>query len=153
MDLITVAVAVHWFDFDKFYREVNRVLKPGGVIAVWTYQLPEISREVDGVLKKYYKQNLKGYWPERFHYLDEYYLTLPFPFKELTPPGFKIKAEWNLNQLTGFLSSWSGTKNYIESTGHSPILDIWNDLKNAWGEKNIKHSVEWPLHVRIGKTG
>src|SRR5262245_2764083 len=27
-DLVTVAVAIHWFKFDEFYREVKRVLKP-----------------------------------------------------------------------------------------------------------------------------
>lgn len=29
-DLVTVAQALHWFDFDRFYTEVERVLKPGG---------------------------------------------------------------------------------------------------------------------------
>ena len=39
VDLVTVAVAIHWFNFDEFYREVKRVLKPKGVIAAWTYNL------------------------------------------------------------------------------------------------------------------
>ena len=30
VDLITVAVAVHWFDFERFYQEVRRVLRPPG---------------------------------------------------------------------------------------------------------------------------
>src|SRR5512143_3911955 len=38
--LITVAVAVHWFDLDQFYAEVQRVLSPEGVIAVWCYSVP-----------------------------------------------------------------------------------------------------------------
>ncbi len=33
-DLITVAQAIHWFDISAFFREVKRVLKPGGIIAV-----------------------------------------------------------------------------------------------------------------------
>jgi ubiquinone/menaquinone biosynthesis C-methylase UbiE len=33
-DLVTVAQAAHWFDLDAFYREVNRVLRPGGVLAL-----------------------------------------------------------------------------------------------------------------------
>src|SRR5882672_948119 len=28
-DLITVGQALHWFDLDKFYAEVKRVIKPG----------------------------------------------------------------------------------------------------------------------------
>jgi ubiquinone/menaquinone biosynthesis C-methylase UbiE len=37
VDLVTVAQALHWFDLDPFYGEVQRVLKPSGVLAVWTY--------------------------------------------------------------------------------------------------------------------
>ncbi len=39
VDLIAVAQALHWFDFDNFYQEVKRVLKADGVLAVWTYAL------------------------------------------------------------------------------------------------------------------
>ncbi len=43
VDLITVAQALHWFDFNAFYREARRVLKPDGLIAVWCYGLNEIT--------------------------------------------------------------------------------------------------------------
>src|SRR5262249_1530648 len=33
--LVTVAQAIHWFDFERFYAEVNRVLIDNGLIAVW----------------------------------------------------------------------------------------------------------------------
>lgn len=33
IDLVTVATALHWFALDEFYREVRRVLRPGGLIA------------------------------------------------------------------------------------------------------------------------
>src|SRR5262245_28736735 len=38
-DLITVAQAYHWFDFEGFAREVRRVAKPRGLVAVWGYGL------------------------------------------------------------------------------------------------------------------
>ena len=47
VDLVTVAVAIHWFNFDEFYREVRRVLKPDGILAAWTYNLAQISPEID----------------------------------------------------------------------------------------------------------
>lgn len=31
-DLVTIAQALHWFDLEKFYSEVRRVLKPNGLI-------------------------------------------------------------------------------------------------------------------------
>ncbi|HMI78613.1 MAG TPA: class I SAM-dependent methyltransferase, partial [Ferruginibacter sp.] len=53
VDLITVAQAMHWFNFEKFYAEVNRVAKPGAVIAVWTYNLLKISKEIDDLINEY----------------------------------------------------------------------------------------------------
>ena len=37
VDLLTVAEAAHYFDFDGFLKEANRVLKPSGTIAFWGY--------------------------------------------------------------------------------------------------------------------
>ena len=39
VDLVTVGVALHWFNFDMFFPEVKRVLKKGGIIAAWAYFL------------------------------------------------------------------------------------------------------------------
>ncbi|MBK5272239.1 MAG: class I SAM-dependent methyltransferase, partial [Bacteroidia bacterium] len=61
-DLITVSQALHWFLFDKFYKEVKRVAKPGAWIAVWTYTLPTISLEIDTVIIDFYKNTLGSYW-------------------------------------------------------------------------------------------
>src|SRR5512145_600064 len=87
VDLVTVAVAIHWFNFDEFYREVRRVLKPNGVLAAWTYSLTEISPEIDLLIQHYYRDVVGAYWPERIRYLEERYETLPFPFEEIIPPA------------------------------------------------------------------
>jgi ubiquinone/menaquinone biosynthesis C-methylase UbiE len=34
VDLVVVAEALHWLEIDKFFAECDRILKPGGVIAV-----------------------------------------------------------------------------------------------------------------------
>ena len=149
-DLVTVAVAVHWFNFEKFYSEVKRVLKSGGVIAVWAYHIFDISQEINKVIEKYYYEILEGYWPERFQYLDKKYKTLPFPFDEILPPQFEMKTDWNLDQVAGFLSSWSGTKNYQQKTGLHPLNEIWDDLNKAWGDEKLIRTIHWPLHVRVG---
>ena len=80
VDLVTVAVAVHWFDLEQFYQAVRRVAAPNGVLAVWTYHLPLIEPGIDRVLAHYYQDVLAGYWPGQMRYLDQCYQTLPFPF-------------------------------------------------------------------------
>ena len=152
VDLVTVAVAVHWFNFDEFYREVKRVLKLNGILAVWTYHLPEISSRIDPLLSQYYHEILNGYWPERIRYLYERYKTLPFPFGEILPPAFEMQANWHLNQLAGFLDSWSATQRYKEQKGSHPLEVIWDELCQAWGNEDELRLIRWPLHFRIGRN-
>jgi len=150
VDLITVALAVHWFDLEPFYQEARRVLKPEGVLAVWTYYLPVIEAKIDLLLAAYYEM-LADYWPERFHFVDERYQTLPFPFAEMSPPTFAMKAEWDLNQIAGFLNSWSATRRYRETKGRHPLDEIWPDLVSAWGEATRRRVIGWPMFLRIGR--
>lgn len=151
VDLITVAVAIHWFNFDEFYREVRRVLKPDGVLAAWTYSFSEVSPKIDLLIRQYYYEVLSGYWPERIHYLEEQYKTIPFPFEEIIPPQFVMETNWNLIQFSGFLDSWSATQRYKAQKGSHPLKIIWPDLLAAWGNENDQRLVRWPLHFRIGR--
>jgi SAM-dependent methyltransferase len=152
VDLVTVAVAVHWFDFSRFYAEVRRVTKPGGILAVWTYHRPAITPVVDELIASLELEVLGDYWPERIRYIQEYYQTLPFPFLELTPPAFTIQAAWSLDQLIGFVNSWSGVRRYEEARGAHPIEVVWDRLLSAWGEREQVRPVRWPLHMRVGRV-
>ncbi|HAV78247.1 MAG TPA: SAM-dependent methyltransferase [Anaerolineae bacterium] len=150
-DLVTVAQAVHWFDFDKFHGEVQRVLKTNGVLAVWTYGWPEISPQVDKAVYKFYSETLSGYWPERIRYAEEGYHTLPFPYEEIMPPSFAMENKWNLSQLIGFLDSWSGTQKYLEQKRKHPLEEVWEELASDWEDEEEKRTVRWALHFRIGR--
>ena len=152
VDLITTAVAIHWFNFDEFYREVRRVLKPGGILAAWTYSFPEISPEIDRLVRRYYHEILRGYWPERIHYVEEEYKTIPFPFEEVVAPSFVMEASWTLDQFAGFLDSWSATQRYKTQHGRHPLELLWPQLLAAWGDENKTRRIRWPLHFRIGRN-
>ena len=149
-DLVTVAVAIHWFNFDEFYSEVRRVLKPDGILAAWTYSFSEISSEIDVLVRQYYYEILAGHWPERIRYLEEEYKTLPFPFEEIVPPPFVMEIHWNLIQFAGFLDSWSATQRYKAQNGNHPLELIWQKLLAVWGDENETRLIRWPLHFRIG---
>lgn len=152
VDLVTVAVAIHWFNFDEFYSEVKRVLKPGGILAAWTYNLAEISPEIDQLINEYSSEILDGYWPERIRYLEERYETIPFPFEEIIHPPFIMEINWSLIQLAGFFDSWSATQRYKAEKGHHPLERIWPKLTAAWGDENESKLIRWPLHFRIGRN-
>jgi len=151
VDLVTVAQAVHWFNFDEFYNEVKRVLKPRGVLAVWTYGPPEVSPQINRAVQRFFSETLSGFWPERIRYIEECYLTLPFPFEDIVPPSFAIEDKKDLDQLVGFLDSWSGAKQYLKQKGRHPIEEIWDELSDDWRDEKEKRLVRWPLYFRIGR--
>ena len=76
-----VAQALHWFDFDAFFKEVKRVCKPTGVLAVWCYELHQITPAVDAVIQKYYRDVVGSYWPEERRHIESAYCTIDFPFR------------------------------------------------------------------------
>ena len=152
VDLVTVAVAIHWFDFAAFYAEVRRVLKPDGILAAWTYSLTEISPAIDALVRRFYFEVLHGFWPERIHYLEERYETLPFPFEAIAPPSFAMERQWTLAQYAGFLDSWSATQRYKEQKGAHPLEVIWDEFCAAWGDPNEPRLVRWPLYFKIGRN-
>jgi len=151
IDLITVGTAVHWFDFDPFYAEVRRVGKAKAILAVWTYSFPIIAPEIDHWLEHFYWETLAGFWPGRIHYLEERYETLPFPFEEIQPPEFEMKATWELDNMAGFLASWSAVRNLVEAQGKSAFNGPIKELERIWMKGTVKREIRWPLHFRIGK--
>lgn len=149
-DLVTVAQALHWFDFDRFYAEVRRVLKPRGAIAAWTYGVNRIAPEIDAIVQRYYVEIVGPYWPPEREYVDKAYRTIPFPFEEIEAPRFEMQQPWTLDDLLGYLGTWSASKRYAEARGEDPIALIREPLARAWGT-STERTVEWPLYLRAGR--
>lgn len=149
-DLITVAQAIHWFNFDAFYHEVKRTLKPNGIIAVIGYGLMSIDKKVNQVIHKLYETILGKYWDGERRYIEEGYKTIPFPFEEITAPHFQIKTTWNFNQLIGYLNTWSSLQHYKKANDRNPLEYVMTELKEAWGD-DAEKDVCFPLLLRVGK--
>lgn len=152
-DLVVVAQALHWFDLDRFYAEARRVLKPGGVIAAWTYGVQQAEGEdVDALVQHFYAEEVGPYWPPERHLVETVYRTLAFPFHALVPPPFAMTMRWNLQQLLGYFRSWSATARYIEAQGVDPVSVLEPRLRGCWGEPDQLREVTWPLAVRAGRV-
>ncbi|ORY59413.1 S-adenosyl-L-methionine-dependent methyltransferase [Leucosporidium creatinivorum] len=67
VDVLTSAMAAHWFDMPRFWKAAARVLKPGGVVALWTcaslYAHPSTpnATDVQRVLFKLERETLDPY--------------------------------------------------------------------------------------------
>lgn len=150
VDVITVAQAIHWFEFDAFYAEVNRVAKPNAIIALIGYELVSISPEINKCINSLYTQTLDGYWDDRRKYIDEQYLTIPFPYEELKIPQYLCRLEWKRDDLVGYLSTWSAVKNYKQATSVDPMIEFQDQLNSLWDEKTIME-VAIPILTKIAR--
>lgn len=147
MDLITVGQAVHWFDFDGFYAEVDRVAKPGALLLIWGYGLHSINPEVDAVINDFYYNTVGSYWPPERKYLDNEYRDIPFPYTQLPVPPLHMEQQWTLEDVVGYLGTWSSVQAYIKEHKANPLQALWPKLLSAWGDKDMVHTVKWPLYV------
>ncbi len=150
IDLITVAQALHWFDFEKFYTEVRRVLKPHGVLAVWCYTLFESEPRVDVILNEFYFDIVGPYWPPERKLLENNYADIPFPLRQINAPRFYMEKEWSLEELLGYLGTWSAVQRFIAQHGEDPRELIRARLAEAWGEASKTKLIKWPLHLKVG---
>ncbi|GAB2769259.1 class I SAM-dependent methyltransferase [Salinimicrobium soli] len=147
-DLVTVAQAVHWFDLESFFQEVQRVLKPNGYIAVIGYSLFRSNSGTNAVIDHLYNDIVGPFWyPER-RYLDEKYETIPFRFREIKTPHFEISQKWSFEHLLGYLRTWSSVKNYLKQKGEDPVSLIEAELYNSFGETG---EVVFPVLLRVGR--
>lgn len=152
VDLITVAQAIHWFDLDGFMKEVGRVLKPEGIIAVWSYGLLTINDDIDRVVNHLYGSVLDDYWPEERKLIEEGYTHVQFPYEKIQSPSFSMTTEWSLSQLVGYLNTWSAVKKYIKQENVNPVDGIYQDLLAAWGNAELTTKVSWPLTLLLWKN-
>lgn len=148
-DLITVAQAIHWFDFDAFYKEVYRILKPDGVFAVLGYGLFSTNPETDKLLRYFYNEIIGPFWDPERKYVDDNYTTIPFPFDEIKVKQFTNEFIWTFDKLIGYLETWSAVQHYTNKVGKNPVNDIKDALKISWEKSDKK--VTFPLLLRIGK--
>lgn len=151
VDLVTVAQAFHWLEHARFYAEVDRVLAPGGAVAIWCYSVLHSTPEIDALLKEFYDGTLGSYWtPERKH-VDRGYRDYRLPVAERTAPALAIEGMLTLAQFLGYLRTWSAVGRYLATHGRDPVDDFARALAPLWGNPPVARRIIWPLHVRAGR--
>jgi SAM-dependent methyltransferase len=153
VDVVTVAQALHWFSHEPFYREVDRVLRPNGLLAVWSYALATVAPDVDAIISRFHGETVGPYWPPERALVDSGYVGIDLPYPELETPRFEMAADWNLAQFGGYLSTWSAVGRYRADRRDDPIPPIMASLAGVWGEPSTTRRVRWPLTLRVARKG
>ena len=151
IDLVTVAQALHWFDIPVFFAEARRVLRPDGVVAVWTYGLMSIDPAIDQIIDDFENRKVGPYWPGERQLVDTGYRTIDFPFDELSLPAFVIEQSMTLDTLDGYVRTWSSVARYVKANGGDPVAPFMAEIAQWWGDRAKARKVCFPVTVRAGR--
>jgi hypothetical protein len=77
---------------------------------------------------------------------------LPFPFEELDTPAFEIRLDWRLEDLVGYIGTWSAVWALQQAGGQGPFATFRLELADAWGPATAIRTVRWPLALRVGRV-
>lgn len=150
-DLVTAAQAAHWFDLPAFYREADRVLRPGAVLAIWCYNRTLVEPAVDRVIAAFQYERVGPYWPAGREHTDAGYRTLPFPYERIEVPPLVMRHRWTRDQLVAYVDTWSSVRRCRQAEGADPVAEFARSLSPLWPDRAEARPVSWPLCVLAGR--
>ena len=150
-DLICVAQALHWFNFELFWPEVQRVLKPKGIFTALAYNLPSISNEIDACIQAHILDVVEPYWAQQNQLIWNHYKDINFPFKKVVGPTFDMKVNWNLDQLFAFIHTFSATRRCMDDIGDDFFQEAYSLTNKLWGDSNTKKSIAFDFFYFAGR--
>ena len=151
VDVVTVAQALHWFDLPRFWLEAKRVVRRGGLIVACSYGIPFMDDDaMTAELRRLHDDIVGPYWPTERGHINLRYQAIEFPFQRLSAPPFGMRKHWTIEELAGYLSTWSATRRYIAGNGSDPVAPFIDGLRAIWGAG--RRDVRWPLTVLAGRV-
>lgn len=124
-DLVTVAQALHWFDYSRFWKEVTRVSKEGAFFCAWGYSWFDCDPAVQELLAKPFLSLIEPYWAPNNAILWRGFQTgeIHFPFQRVEAPALSIEVRWTLPQLVAYMKTWSAYKRAVENPALADKLE------------------------------
>jgi SAM-dependent methyltransferase len=150
VDLLTAAQAAHWFDWARFVAEAARVLRPGGIVALWSYGNCFVSPRIDALVADFSRDVVGPYWPRERRMVEEGYAGLALPFAPLAAPRVEMVTRWDAAAMLAYLDTWSSVRRCRARTGRDPLVLLAGPLAGAWGPG--PRDMRWPLAILAGRA-
>jgi SAM-dependent methyltransferase len=148
-DLVVSAQAAHWFDWPQFVAEVERVARPGALVALVSYGIIELEGEANQVVQLY-RERVRTYWPPERAHVENGYRDLSWPWPEVAAPALAMTARWTRDELVGYLSTWSATVKLVQTEGTAPFDAFSARLAAVWPAGEVREA-RFPLALRFAR--
>ncbi len=123
-------------------------MQPGGVLAVWAYERCVVSPECTEVIEKIFAE-VESYWPPERDIVEGHYHDITMPMPEIPVDSFEMQVEWTVDEMLGYMRTWSATQRYMQANGNDPVALYEQELSEKWGRE--KRNLRWPLTLKVGR--
>ncbi|XP_040212037.1 putative methyltransferase DDB_G0268948 [Rana temporaria] len=123
VDLLTASISAHWFTIEPFLKEVDRILKPGGCLAIFAYspsievhykdcseQMTQVFAEMIDILVPYEHEKARHLW----NGYKEMYESIPYTDKRRIE-NIVTKIRMPLSRLLGFIQTFPMFPIFLET--------------------------------------
>jgi SAM-dependent methyltransferase len=150
VDLAVAAQAAHWFDWPRYVAEVERIARPGALVALVSYGIMHTDGESDEIIARYYRDDVGPYWPKGREHVENGYRDLAWPWPAVDAPAIEMEAVWTRDELCGYVATWSATVKRIETDGPGAYEALCSRLATVWPDGE-RRTVRWPLAIRLAR--
>lgn len=166
VDLLTAATALHYFEHAAFFAEAERVLKPGGVIAAWSYNYPEITG-CQEAMPDYYleiqEEDLKQYYTYFYQLCDNNYHDIHVPMQDhiRLDNAAHHHREASIKEIVALMKSYVPLQKYMKEHPQPQDQHVIEKLQNGltdilqkkFPEKSIdsKHQISISFYMILAR--
>ncbi|KAG0715386.1 putative methyltransferase [Chionoecetes opilio] len=138
--LVTAGQACHWFDLPRFFKEVDRVLVPGGVVALYCYDVERIvhhrlAEKLNAAIDEVYHEVLAGCWGQGIKDVEDMYqdprFALAYP-DSCRDETHLLEREVSVVEVTLMIASLSGFNTYREKNGEPAAQKVLDDFQKKF---------------------
>lgn len=157
VDFASAAAVAHWLELGEFYRQVSRVVRAGGLVALYSYGVmpndPPLQKAIGRLVYEILRPAES--WPTAIDHILTGYRNLEFPFEELDIVLAPACSVGNFDNLVRLMGTWSIVSAYRTTVGEDPIALVMDELRAAWCQTtpaDEARTLEWPLSCRVGRV-
>ena len=109
---------------------------------------PAVTEKVDD----FYNTVTDPYWEPERKIVQNLYKDVYFGFEELpVTKSFKMQMHWNIDQMEGYINTWSAIKKFIKANNFNPVPELIQTIRSVWGSQE-ELEFKFPLALRVGRV-